>query len=122
MRIADALAGGVAAALLALPAIAASPYDGSYIGTAATFTGTSSGGKGNVCSPMTAPAPLTINNGHATTRWGDGPMEGDVAADGKLVMHSRAAGLFQGQIDAGGVLKGNYQGYCIYSLTWQRRR
>jgi hypothetical protein len=52
---------------------------------------------------------------------GDGTLQGDVSADGKLTMRSNLAGLFQGQIEANGVIKGYYQGYCIYDLIWQRR-
>jgi len=118
MRFAKALAAAFSIIVLAASASAAS-YDGTYIGTSATFTGTSSGGKGNVCSQVAAPAPLTIANGHAQTKWGDGTLTGDVDAGGKLIMHSTAAGRFEGQIDAGGVLKGYYQGYCIYTLSWR---
>jgi hypothetical protein len=35
-------------------------------------------------------------------------------------MHSGTAGRFEGQI-ANGVVKGNFQGYCIFALAWQRR-
>jgi hypothetical protein len=36
-------------------------------------------------------------------------------------MHSNLAGRFEGQIDASGAIKGNYQGVCIFALAWQRR-
>jgi hypothetical protein len=45
-----------------------------------------------------------------------------VGPDGKLIMHSELSGRFEGQIDASGVLKGYYQGTCIFDLAWQRRR
>jgi hypothetical protein len=120
MRFGRALTGVIATIALATAASAAG-YDGTYIGTSATFTGTTSGGKGNVCSPMKAPYSLTISGGHAQVKWGDGTLTGDVDANGKLIMHSTASGRFEGQIDASGALKGNYEGYCIYALSWQRR-
>jgi hypothetical protein len=120
MRHTGAVAGGIATIVLAGVAYGAD-YDGTYVGVSAAFTGTTSGGKGNTCSPMTAPHPLTISGGHAQAKWGDGMLTGDVDANGKLVMHSSLSGRFEGQIDASGALKGNYAGYCIYSLSWQRR-
>ena len=113
---------GVIATIALATAAGAANYDGTYVGVSGTFTGTSTGsGKGNVCSPMTAPYTLTISGGHAQTKWGDGTLTGDVDANGKLVMHSNLSGRFEGQIDASGALKGNYAGYCIYSLSWQRK-
>jgi hypothetical protein len=104
-------------------AAGADTYDGSYVGTSATFTGTTgTSGRSNACIQVAAPAPLTIANGHAVTQWTGAAMEGDVTPQGKLVMHSNANGRFEGQIDGSGALKGNYAGYCIYSLSWQRRR
>jgi len=103
-------------------AAAAAGYDGTYVGTSAKLSGTSTGsGKGNACTQFAAPAPLTISGGHAQTKWGDGTLQGDVGPDGKLIMHSNLSGRFEGQIDAAGSLKGYYQGYCIYDLAWQRR-
>jgi hypothetical protein len=119
MRVSSALA-GITVAMLAATAGAAS-YDGTYVGTSATLTGNTGSGKGNACAQMAAPAPLTIANGHAQTKWGDGALTGDVDPSGKLVMHSNLSGRFEGQIDASGALKGYYQGYCIYTLAWQRR-
>src|SRR5262249_6198386 len=101
---------------------AAGSYDGNYVSTSMVLTGNSSGGKGNVCTTTgTAPAPLTIANGHAQTKWANGTLQGDVGPDGKLIMHAENSGRFEGQIDASGVLKGYYQGYCIFNLAWQRR-
>ena len=120
MQLKNVLAAGFA--MIALTSVAgAAGYDGTYVGTSATFTGTTSGGKGNVCSPMKAPYTLTISGGHAQVKWGDGTLTGDVDANGKLIMHSTASGRFEGQIDPSGALKGNYEGYCIYALGWQRR-
>ena len=114
----------IAAAIFAWAsaASAAGPYDGTYIGTSLTLTGTSSSsGRGAACqTTATAPGPLTISSGHAQTKWADGMLEGDVDPSGKLVMHSGAAGRFEGQI-ANGAVRGNYQGYCIFALAWQRR-
>jgi hypothetical protein len=108
--------------LMATSAVAAGPYDGTYVGTSMTLSGTStSSGKGAACqTTAAAPAPLTIANGHAQTKWGDSTLQGDVDAGGKLVMHSNLAGRFEGQI-SNGVVKGNYQGYCIFALAWQKR-
>ncbi len=123
MRAAKGLLIGIGTIVLAVAAGAAGPYDGTYVGTALTFAGTTGGGKGNACTTAaTTPAPLTIANGRAQTKWGDGTLNGDVGPDGKLVMHSTSSGRFDGQIDASGTLKGSYQGYCIYALTWQRKR
>jgi hypothetical protein len=119
MRFAEAAAGIVI--VLATAAGAAAPFDGTYVGTSEIFTGTTGSGKGNVCATAPAPAVLTISNGHAQTKWGDGTLSGDVDANGKLVMHSSASGRFEGQIDASGALKGYYQGYHIYTLAWQRK-
>ena len=104
-------------------AIAAGLFDGTYIGTSLTLTGTSSGGGGKALACQTtaaAPGPLTISNGHAQTKWGDGVLNGDVDPSGKLIMHSGLAGRFEGQV-ANGTVKGSYQGYCIFALAWQRR-
>jgi hypothetical protein len=62
------------------------------------------------------------SNGHAQAKWGQSEtLDGDVGPDGKLVMHSSLSGRFEGQVDASGGINGNYQGYCIYALTWQKR-
>jgi hypothetical protein len=122
MRVAIYLMSAFVGALLGVTADAASPYDGTYVGTSLAFTGTTNSGKGNVCTTTaTAPAPLTIANGHAQTKWGTSALEGEVDASGKLVMHSTLTGRFEGQIDATGVLKGNFQGNCIFALAWKRR-
>jgi hypothetical protein len=115
------LAGSVGM-LSATLAVAAGPYDGTYIGTSLTLSGTTTNsGKGAACqTTATAPAPLTIVNGHAQTKWAEGTLQGDVDAGGKLVMHSNPAGRFEGQV-GNGVVKGNYQGYCIFALAWQKR-
>jgi len=123
MRPSHILAVGLAVAAFAQAAAAATPYDGSYVGTASVDGGSTNGSARNhACVPFAAPAPLTIANGHAETLWAGGPMQGDVNPQGHLVMHSSLAGRFEGQVDAGGTLKGVYQGACIYTLTWQRRR
>jgi hypothetical protein len=123
MRYAICLAAGIATLMLTAAANASGPYDGTYAGTSLTFKGTtSSSGKGNACqTTATAPAPLTISNGHAQTKWADSTMQGDVGPNGALVMHSALSGRFEGQIDASGAVRGNYEGYCIYALSWQRR-
>jgi len=102
---------------------AAGPFDGTYIGTSLTFTGTSSGGGGKALAcqtTATAPGPLTISNGHAQTKWANGMLDGEVDPSGKLIMHSSTAGRFEGQV-ANGTVKGYFQGYCIFTLAWQRR-
>jgi hypothetical protein len=113
--------GGAIIFFLATASGYAASYDGTYVGTAAALLGNTGSGKGNSCVPVSAPAPLTISGGHAQVKWGDGALTGDVDGNGKLILHSNLAGRFEGQVDAGGSIKGNYQGYCIYSLTWQRR-
>jgi len=121
MRFALGLAVGMAIVALAATA-QAGPYDGTYMGTSLSLSGTSTGGKGNVCTTTaTAPAPLMIANGHAQTKWGTGTLQGDVGPDGKLIMHSELAGRFEGQIDASGAVRGYYQGTCVFNLAWQRR-
>ena len=116
-----AVAGGIGTIVLAAAAWAAG-YDGTYVGTSAAVLGTTAGtGRGNACTQFSAPAPLTISGGHAQVKWGDGSLTGDVDANGKLIMHSNLSGRFEGQIDPSGSIKGNFQGYCIYSLTWQRK-
>ena len=118
---ANALAEGIVTIILATAASAAG-YDGTYVGTSANYLGTSRSGKGNACGPMKAPYPLTISNGHAQAKWGESEtLDGDVGPDGKLVMHSSMSGRFEGQVAASGAITGNYQGYCIYALTWQKR-
>ena len=122
MRLAVYLAAPIATIMLAAVANAAGPYDGTYVGTSLTFSGTTTGGKGNACgTTATAPGPLTISNGHAQTKWGDGALQGDVGPTGQLIMHSNLSGRFEGQIDASGTVKGTYQGVCIFALAWQRR-
>jgi hypothetical protein len=123
MRMLGGLTAATVTIALAIIASAANPYDGTYVGTSLTLTGTTAGsGRGEACTTSaTAPAPLTISNGHAQTKWGNGTLEGDVGADGKLIMHSNLAGRFEGQIDGSGTLKGSYQGYCIFALSWKRR-
>ena len=123
MRGVSGWATGVAIVLLGAAAAAAGSYDGTYTGTSMTLSGTTSnGGKGNAClSSATAAAPLTIANGHAQTKWGDGTLDGDVDPSGKLIMRSSLAGRFEGQVDATGAIRGNYEGYCIYALTWRKR-
>jgi hypothetical protein len=56
---------------------AAGPFDGTYVGTSLTLTGTSTGSsKGLACqTTATVPGPLTISNGHAQTKWGDGTLQ-----------------------------------------------
>ena len=56
---------------------AAGPFDGTYVGTSLTLTGTSTGSsKAQACqTTATAPGPLTISNGHAQTKWGDGTLQ-----------------------------------------------
>ncbi len=122
MHLTIRIAASVATIILATTANAAGTYDGTYAGTSLTLTGTTSGsGKGNACGTnATVPAPLTIANGHAQTKWGDGTLVGDVDPSGKLIMHSNLAGRFEGQIDPSGTLRGNFQGYCIFALTWRR--
>ena len=102
---------------------AAGPYDGTYAGTSLKMSGTAGSSRGsNACTTnATVPAPLTITNGHAQTKWSNGTLEGDVAPGGKLIMHSELSGRFEGQIDASGAIRGYYQGYCIFDLAWQRR-
>jgi hypothetical protein len=122
MRCMAYLLAGSVGVLVAVSAVAAGPYDGTYVGTSMSLTGTTgNSGKGAGCqTAATAPGPLTIVNGHAQTKWGDGLLEGDVDAGGKLVMHSHLAGRFEGQVSNGAV-RGNYQGYCIFALAWQKR-
>lgn len=114
---------GIAFSAWASVAVAAGPYDGTYAGTSLSLTGTtSSNGKGQACqTTATAPGPLTITNGHAQTHWGNGTLEGDVDASGKLIMRSAQAGRFEGQVSPNGAVQGNYEGYCIFALAWQRR-
>jgi hypothetical protein len=112
----------VAAVATASASGAAGSYDGTYVGTSFLLTGNISSGKGNACgTAATVPAPLTIANGHAQTKWANGTLQGDVGPDGKLIMHAENSGRFEGQIDASGTLKGCYQGYCVFNLAWQRR-
>ncbi|HVH82110.1 MAG TPA: hypothetical protein VM782_22120 [Stellaceae bacterium] len=123
MRLPVRLAVAIAAVSFVGAAGAAGPYDGTYVGTSLKMSGTSSSSRGaNACNTnATAPAPLTITNSHAQTKWGNGTLEGDVAPGGKLVMHSELSGRFEGQIDASGAVRGYFQGYCIFDLAWQRR-
>jgi hypothetical protein len=121
MRTAQGLGAGIAALFVAVAADAAGPYDGAYVGTSATFNGTQSGREGRSCPKFPAPGPLTITNGHAQTKWGDGMLEGDVTPQGALVMHSALSAKFEGQIDAKGSLTGGFLGICQYNLAWQRK-
>jgi hypothetical protein len=122
MRLITRLAVCLAAVAAASASGVAASYDGTYVGTSMVMTGNTGSGKGNSCGTAgTLPAPLTIANGHAQTKWGTSTLQGDVGPGGKLVMHSDLSGRFEGQIDASGALKGYYQGYCIFNLAWQRR-
>jgi hypothetical protein len=59
-------------------------------------------------------------NGHVQVMWDEKSLEGDITEQGALIMRSGAAAKFVGQIDPDGILRGQYSGPCIYSLSWQR--
>jgi hypothetical protein len=111
---------------VAMPAVAqaqaTTAFDGSYGGVSAAFSG-AMGSSSRVCPNFAAPARLTIAGGHARVKWGDDTLQGDVTPQGALTMRTASAGSrFDGQIDAQGMLRGSYTGFCAYALVWQKRR
>jgi hypothetical protein len=103
----------LSAMALAVPAWAQAPtkYDGTYAGVSLTSQNLTSGS--HCTTTATAPAPLTIVNGHASLKWAGGVMESDIAANGKLVMRSATGGHFEAQINANGTVKGYYMSSCV---------
>jgi hypothetical protein len=95
-------------------------FDGTYVGVSAQFTG-AMGSRHRGCSNFPAPASVQITNGHAQGRWASGILAGDVTPTGSLTMRAENSARFDGQIDARGMLTGGINGYCSYSLSWQKR-
>jgi hypothetical protein len=108
----------------ALPTVAQAQagFDGTYAGVSATFTG-AMGSSSRSCPQSFVPAPLSISGGRAQSRWNQQPVEGAVTPQGALIMHiASGGGRFDGQIDAQGAVRGTYNGFCSYTVVWQKRR
>jgi hypothetical protein len=120
IRIFDGLIWGFAALVLAGPVCAETPYDGTYIGLMAKFISMSNASHG--CPTFDTPAPFTVADGHVLIRWDDRDLKGEITKQGELMMRTEAAAKFVGKSDPDGILRGQYSGPCVYSLSWQRRR
>jgi hypothetical protein len=103
--------------LAAAPAVAQAPggFDGTYAGVS------SSAGSGTVrCPELGTPSPLIVASGTARTQ--SGGMDGTVAPDGSVKLHSKGGDLYQGKIDGSGQLKvGGGTPRCSWTLIWQKR-
>jgi hypothetical protein len=110
----------------ALPTVAQAQagFDGTYAGVSATFTGAmGSNANPRSCPQSFVPAPLSISGGRAQSRWNQQPVEGAVTPQGALTMHiASGGGRFDGQIDPQGAVRGTYNGFCSYTVVWQKRR
>jgi len=90
-------------------------FDGTYTGLPSTTSG------GAQCPPMETPSALTISNGAAQSA--SGAFTGTVDASGHVVLHSKTALRFEGQIDATGLVKVSAASThgCLYTFSWTKR-
>jgi hypothetical protein len=90
-------------------------FDGTYTGLPSTTSGAAQ------CPPMETASALTISGGNVQSATGN--FTGTVAADGHVVLHSKTALRFEGQIDATGLVKvsGASTHGCLYTFSWQKR-
>ena len=95
-------------------------FDGTYAGVSAQNLGGMQGGSTSRCPTFAAPAPLTIANGQATSKWGGGSFDGQVGPDGSVRLKAANGGIFTGRI-ANQMITGRMQSACNYDLSWRKR-
>jgi hypothetical protein len=103
----------VSAMAMGLPGLAAAQsttaFDGTYLGVSLQGSGS-----GRSCSPATsAPRPLTLSGGNARVvmgAQGDLVFQGTVDAHGVLTLRSGSGSLLSGRVDPGS-----------YSMTWRKQ-
>ena len=95
-------------------------FDGAYVGVSANNLGGMQGGSTSRCPTFNAPAPLTISNGQAKSRWGNGSFDGQVGPDGSVRLKAENGGVFTGRI-ANQTITGRMQSACNYDLSWRKR-
>ena len=106
------------AMLVGLPALAkaqTNKFDGTYAGLPSTTSG------GAQCPQMETASELTISGGNVQSATGS--FTGTVGPDGHVVLHSKLALRFEGQIDASGLVKvtGVSTHGCAYTFSWRKR-
>jgi hypothetical protein len=109
----------------ALPTVAQAQAgsDGTYAGVSATFSGTmGTNPNPRSCPQSFVPAPLSISGGRAQSRWNQQPLEGEVTPQGALTLRGASTGRLDAQIDAQGAVRGTYNGFCSYTVVWQKHR
>jgi hypothetical protein len=119
--------GLLVSAILAVPAVgqaqSANAFDGTYAGVSRQLVIDTT--PHHQCPPGGGIGPLTISNGSAQTRWGDGTLQGQVTPQGQLTMRATNAAHFDGQVDGRGAVKGRTLNgvafYCGYEVTWQKK-
>jgi hypothetical protein len=109
------IAMAMSVALAALALAQANKFDGTYAGLPSTTSG------GSQCPQMETSGDLTISGGNVQSA--TGTFTGTVGADGHVVLHSKSAVRFEGQIDATGVVKvsGASTHGCLYTFSWKKR-
>ena len=122
----------LAAAAIATPVLvqaqSTTAFDGEYVGVSRVLAQDTT--PRHACVPSGALAPLTITNGTAHARWGDGTLEGQATPQGTLAMRATNGAHFDGQIQ-GSEVKGRIGNFvmskgqgtvgCSYDLTWRKR-
>ena len=113
------LAASVTALAMTTLAHAQTPASGKFDGTYAGLPSTTSGGER--CPQMETPSALTIANGAARSATGN--FTGTVDGGGHIILHTKEATRFEGQIDTAGVVKVTAittKG-CSYVFSWRKR-
>jgi hypothetical protein len=111
---------------LAMPVFAQAPapttaFDGKYAGVSREVSKTPSARRANNCPQSGVPGSLTITNGVARWRGGDG-WEGTVSPSGVIVMRAPNGGRFDGQIDTQGAITGQIGGWgCTGTFVWRKQ-
>jgi hypothetical protein len=90
-------------------------FDGTYAGLPSTTSG------GAQCPQMETAGALTISAGNVQSAGSS--FTGTVGADGHVVLHSKSALRFEGQIDATGLVKVSAASThgCLYTFSWKKR-
>jgi hypothetical protein len=114
-----------AAAILALPVVAAAQgangFDGTYRGTAVTVAKNNGNNpyREGRCPAPSSPRPATLTIANGVVR--GGPFEGIITPQGVLRMKTERAFVVEGRIDPQGKLQAQGSGaYCVWNYTWQK--
>ncbi len=105
----------ISVALAALVQAQSNKFDGTYVGQPSTTSG------GAQCPQLETASELAISGGNIQSATGS--FTGTVGADGHVVLHSKSALRFEGQIDATGLVKvsGASTHGCLYTFGWKKR-